>query len=318
MHAAAGSTDRGARRRTRGLVMGAGLLAAALGAGVTGAVASAATGHVVRHDGEHGGISGTVTTAPSALGASGSFTISRDGTSVTVDYTVGATGATTFFERGVTAPTAANVLVGDRVVVSGPVTTSSGTTSVAATSIWIIAPEGRELEGLVGTVNTSGGSFTLERGSQQFTVDVSTTTTYRERGVTNASFANIQSGDRVHVRGSFATGTNNTVVFNAAAVAIEPVPLVSFVGTVGTITTTSGTTSFTLVTGEHEPVTVEMAATVSPFDAPSVTPPTTTVATGDTVVVVGSRGDGALVPHHHGEVISAADVVILAVAPTTP
>jgi len=159
----------------------------------------------------------------------GSFTIStwKSATTDTVDVTA----STSFVEPGVAGATFANVCVGDYVGAAGNV--SNGT--VAATKVFIapvVTPP--KLQGAFGTVTSVNGStkagdcgvadmsgtFGLStwKNAISDTVNVSPSTTFTERGVTGATFANVCVGDLV---GAVGNVTNGTVT--ATKVFIAPV-----------------------------------------------------------------------------------------------
>ncbi|HEX3462089.1 MAG TPA: hypothetical protein VHT49_14380, partial [Acidimicrobiales bacterium] len=142
---------------------------------------------------------------PSAVGTvatvgANSFTLkAKDGTTVTVDVT----SSTTYRDRDVTSPTLADVTVGEMVAAFGTKTAST----VAATSVDIGAPDGPGGHGgpggsppaAVGTVATVGtNSFTLKtKDGTTVTVDVTSSTTYRDRDVTSPTLANVTVGEMV-------------------------------------------------------------------------------------------------------------------------
>ena len=153
---------------------------------------------------------GTVTT----VGTS-SFTIkTKDGSTVTVDVS----GSTTYRDRGVSSPTLANVTVGETVAAFGTETSNT----VTATSVAIGAPGGPGDHGgsppaAVGTVTTVGtSSFTIKtKDGSTVTVDVSGSTTYRDRGVSSPTLANVTVGETV---AAFGTETSNTVTATSVAI----------------------------------------------------------------------------------------------------
>ncbi len=132
-------------------------------------------------------------------GSAGAFVVTgpRD-TSTTVDVTT----TTAFVEQGVNAPTFADVCVGDRTGSFG--TVSSGT--FTATVVFVASPpppkprfisgavasvNGTETAGTCGTAGTNG-AFVLDAfHGTTVTVDVSTTTTFSEPGVSAPTFADV-------------------------------------------------------------------------------------------------------------------------------
>jgi hypothetical protein len=138
------------------------------------------------------------------------FTVKgHDGTIVTVDVT----SSTTYKDQGVTSPSFANVTTGEMVSVEG--TTTSGV--VTATSVFIgfgfgsfgpgTPPAAAGTVESVGT-NSSGINFFTVKGHDGtiVTVDVTSSTTYKDQGVTSPSFANVTTGEMVSVEGTTTSG----------------------------------------------------------------------------------------------------------------
>jgi endonuclease YncB( thermonuclease family) len=165
---------------------------------------------------------------PAAVGTvasvgAGTFTLTtQDNTTVTVN--VGTT--TTYRDAGVTAPTLANVTVGEHVAVFGTDTANV----VTGTSVAIGDPPGGGPGGhgpggsppaAVGTVASVGtGTFTLTtQDNTTVTVNVGTTTTYRDAGVTTPTLANVTVGEHVAV---FGTDTANVVTATGVAIGDPP------------------------------------------------------------------------------------------------
>ena len=173
-------------------------------------------------------------TPPAAVGTvksvgDGTFTItSQDGTAVTVNVS----STTTYRDMGVTSASIANITVGEHVAVFGSDTSST----VTATSVAIGIPpaggkggpvgapggKGGTPPAAVGTVKSVGdGTFTITaQDGTAVTVNVSSTTTYRDSGVTSASIANITVGEHVAV---FGSDTSNTVTATSVAIGNPPV-----------------------------------------------------------------------------------------------
>jgi preprotein translocase subunit YajC len=158
----------------------------------------------------------------------GTFTItSQDGTTVTVD--VGS--STTYQDPGVTSPTIANVTVGEHVAVFGTDTSNT----VTATSVAIGNPPNGGMGGkggpqggpsgsppaAMGTVESVGdGTFTITSpDGTTVTVDVGSSTTYRDPGVTSPGIANVTVGEHVAV---FGTDTSTTVTATSVAIGNPP------------------------------------------------------------------------------------------------
>jgi uncharacterized protein (UPF0261 family) len=74
---------------------------------------------------------------------------------------------------------------------------------------------------VVGTVKSVGdGTFTItSQGGTTVTVDVGSSTTYRDPGVTSPTIANVTVGEHVAV---FGTDTSNTVTATSVAIGTPP------------------------------------------------------------------------------------------------
>jgi preprotein translocase subunit YajC len=229
------------RRGVRVTTAAAVALGLALGGG---AVAGAATGSSTSttnppgHSGFPGGHAGFGGTPPAAFGTvktvgSGSFTVaSHDGTTVTVDVS----SSTTYTDPSVTSPTFSTIKVGDHVAVFGTDTSDT----VTATKVAIGGPDGPGGPGgpdgpggpgrmggpggfsgtppaAFGTVKSVGsGSFTLaSHDGTTVTVDVSSSTTYREPGKASATLADVTVGAQVAV---FGTDVSDTVTATSVGI----------------------------------------------------------------------------------------------------
>ena len=178
--------------------------------------------------GGHDGFGGTPPAAFGTVASVGTntFTLTgHDGTTVTVDVS---TTTTTYVDPAVTSPSLADVKVGAHVAVFG---TDSANT-VTATKVAIGGPGGMGGPGghdgfggtppaAVGTVASVGtNSFTLTtRSGTTVTVDVSSTTTYRDVGVTSASIADVKVGNKVAV---FGTESGSTVTATSVGIGTLP------------------------------------------------------------------------------------------------
>ena len=134
------------------------------------------------------------------------FTVKgHDGTTVTVDVT----SSTTYKDQGVTSPSFANVTTGEMVSVEG--TTASGI--VTATSVFIgfglaaYSDLGRPPLRRARLSRSRLGRaarpdiFTVKgHDGTTVTVDVTSSTTYKDPGVTSPSFANVTTGEMVRSR----------------------------------------------------------------------------------------------------------------------
>ena len=166
---------------------------------------------------------------PAAMGTvasvgDGTFTLTTaDKTTVTVNVS----STTTYRDPSVTSPTIANVTVGEHVAVFGTDTSNV----VTATSVAIGDPPaggkggpggpGGSPPAAMGTVASVGdGTFTLTTADKTtVTVNVSSTTTYRDPSVTSPTIANVTVGEHVAV---FGTDTSNVVTATSVAIGDPP------------------------------------------------------------------------------------------------
>ena len=239
-------------RRMAKSLTGVALAVALLSGGAASATTlRASVGHSTgdRHHGRHhpvvpAGVFGTVasvngSTTPGACGVAdttGTFTLTAfHGTTDTVDVSP----TSTFWEHGITAPTFANVCVGEKV---GAVGTISSAT-VTATGVFIAPPpipkppipkpqgvfgtvasvNGSSTPGACGVADTTG-TFTLTafHGTTD-TVDVSTTSMFWEHGVTAPTFAHVCVGEKVGAVGTISSATvTATAVFVVAGTTSPP------------------------------------------------------------------------------------------------
>ena len=181
-------------------------------------------------------------------------------------------------DDSVTDPSFANVCVGGTVAVKGSV----DDTTVTASKIVVIPPRVRKgAFGQVASVNgvsdpntcgtaATAGSFTLTgRDNQTFTVNVDTTTTYKDKdeSVTDPSFANVCVGDFAAAKGT----VDNQIVAATDVFIVPPKqddsgdqPVHEMRGVFGTVASVNGvsdpntcgtagaTGSFTLTTWKHD------------------------------------------------------------------
>ena len=175
---------------------------------------------------------------PAAVGTvksvgDGTFTITaQDGTTVTVNVS----STTKYLDAGVTSATIANVTVGEHVAVFG--TDTSNTVTATSVGIGDFPAGGRGGPGgnggpggkggpggsppaAVGTVKSVGtDTFTLTTTSGTVvTVEVGSTTTYHDPGVTSPTLADVKVGDHVAV---FGTDTSNTVTATSVGIGDFP------------------------------------------------------------------------------------------------
>src|SRR6185312_4841731 len=122
-----------------------------------------------------------------------SFTVTRGGgKSITVDVS----SSTTFSEHGGSSVSCGNLAVGDRVNVGGTLSSTEGV--VNGNHVSILPFPHVDFTGTITAIGTN--SFTVARGAaNSVTVDVSSSTTYSEHGITGVSFANLAVGERVAI-----------------------------------------------------------------------------------------------------------------------
>ena len=269
-----------------GLVIG-------LSAALTG-VAAGSVRPLHHHPGLGGrpAAAGTVTAPPA--GASFSIT-THSGTSLTVEVT----GSTTYAERGVTSPTLADVTLGELVAVFG---TLSGTTVTASeVVIWVAKTSGfRPAAAGTVTVPPAGASFSITTHSgTSLTVEVTTSTTYAERGVTSPTLADVTQGELVAVFGTLS----GTTVTASEVVIVPPRPNHGF-ATAGTVqaTPTSTSTDFTVMTWNGTTMTVDVTAATTYAEFGVSAPSLANVTQGEFVGVFGTTS---------GTTVAATEVVIV-------
>ena len=200
-------------------------------------VASATTVH--EHSPQN--LSGTVTAVNGAhgtgvcgSGSTGSFAVRTANGSFTVNVV-----PTTVFEEHHARASFAAVCVGDKVHASGPLATNN---AVTASQVTVIPPPPADIAGTVSAVNgasaagTCGvrgasGSFTVPSGKTSFTVAVTSSTAFKERGQRAPSFGDVCVGDKVRASGPIAA--NNAVT--ASQVTVIPPPPAHIAGTVSAV-----------------------------------------------------------------------------------
>ncbi|HMD45200.1 MAG TPA: DUF5666 domain-containing protein [Acidimicrobiales bacterium] len=298
-----GEPSPGPRRRRALIVAGAGTLAAALAVGAVG-IAAAANGS--------GSGPSTGWTPPAALGTvtsvgSNTFSMkSLGGSTVTVDVS----SSTSYKEPGTTNPTFADVKVGEHVAVFGA--ESSGTvqaTTVAVGGDWRLGPRSlrhrRAVVGTVASVGTDAFTVTPLAGGSPVTVDVSSTTKYREPGKTSASFADVTVGEHVAVAGTHTSGA-----VTAKAVGILPAgsswrpPASSFgpgqghhSGTpvaFGTVASVGAGTFTVKPLWTSSPVTVDVSSSTTYREPGKTSASFADVTVGEYVAAFGSNSSGAV------------------------
>ncbi|MGA3184011.1 MAG: hypothetical protein ABSE52_05365 [Candidatus Dormibacteria bacterium] len=268
------------RRAGRG-VLGVGLALALMTAGAVGVGAVSRSG-VEPGSGSAGSpwyspnpapaVSGTV----ASLATSPSETVTLT-TKKGVTWTVDVSGSTTYTDSSVTSPTFANVAVGDEVVVYG---TTTATDTVSATNVTIIVKPA--VVGTVATVTPGSDTFTVAAcKGQTWTITVTGSTAYTERGVTSPTFSDVAISDEVVVYGT-STGTD---AVTAGSVVIIQRPIVA--GTVASVTT-SPSDSFTVMAKKGQTWTVTVTGSTTYTERNVTSPGFANVGVGDNVVVYGT------------------------------
>ncbi|HEY5025539.1 MAG TPA: hypothetical protein VII76_11235 [Acidimicrobiales bacterium] len=214
-------------------------------AALGGGVASATTVHV-QSDHQITGTVGSVDDSSvagtcGAAGEAGDFSLNQKGGPSTVDVEV---PSTTFKEKGVGAPSFANVCVGSQVRALGAASTSDVVTAseVVVTparaqqaSGTVAAVDGASTAGACGTTGTAG-DFVLTTPRADDIVDVAVpSTTFKDRGVSTPSFADVCVGAHARVVGTISADGSDAA---AVVVVVPPRPRVS-----GIVTAVNGTSS---------------------------------------------------------------------------
>ena len=301
--------------------VGAALVSTVAVAALWGSAAAATTAHVQSHH----RLSGTVTSvngtsAPGTCGSAGvagNFAMASKSTRDTVD--VGST-STTFAEKGVGAPSFADVCTGDTVHATG---TISANGIVTAIEVSVVPPSPQNVSGAVTSVNgtsapgTCGvagaaGNFAVASKSTRYTVDVgSTSTTFAERGVEAPSFADVCTGDTAH-----ATGTISADVVTATEVLVVLPPPQNVSGTVTSVNDMSapgtcgvaGAAGNFAVASKTTRQTVDVGSTSTTFAERGVEAPSfADVCTGDAVRAVGTAVGTAVA----GDALTASRVRVI-------
>ncbi len=264
-------------------------------------------------------VSGTVASVNGATaagtcgtaGGAGDFTVTAHSTTDTVD--VGS--STTFQEHGVAAPSFADVCVGDKVRVAGPISSSH---IVTATKVIVIPPRPERVSGTAASVNgttaagacgTAGGAgdFTVTAHSATDMVDVGSATTFQDHGVASPSFADVCVGDKVRATVTMAgndivTATKVTVVPPRPQRVSGTVASVNGTTTAGACGTAGGAGGFTL-TSPSTTDTVEVGSATTFRDHGVASPSFADVCVGDKV-----RAAGTISPSH---IVTATKVTVV-------
>lgn len=207
-----------------------------------------------------------------SVNASG-FAMLRDHQSFIVDVS----NQTSFHEPGNPNATFSDVVVGQHVGVFGSATAIAGT--VDATRVDIGSFPLANFSGRVAS--TGAASFVVQHGAATITVEVAGQTTYREKGVSNATFADVRVGDVVHV---FATKSITPGTVDALHVVIGLFPYVERNGSVIAI----APSSFTVLAGRQMyTIDVDSQTVFNELEMSGVT--FSDLADGDVVNVLGAR-----------------------------
>jgi hypothetical protein len=249
-------------------------------------------------------IAGTVATvngtgAASACGVrgtSGSFTVP----SGQANFTVSVTPATVFQERGQHEPSFADVCVGDKVRVAGPISPAG---VVAASQVTVIPTPPEHVAGTVTTVDGSSsvgacgvrgtsGSFTVPSHGALFTVDVTTSTTFKERGVGSASFSDVCVGAKVRAVGPISPESNTVAALGVVVIPPRPQHVTGIVSLVGG-STAAGSCGMARTSGQFsvpwhgQVLTVDVSASTPFAERGVLTPTFADVCVGAKVRVAG-------------------------------
>ena len=249
--------------------------------------------------------------AAGTVGAVGTNTFTvrgHNGSTTTVDVT----SSTTYKDYGVSRPTFANVKAGEFVAVAG--SSSSGT--VHASSVMIGGPKGHRGSGgyggpggfggdrpaAAGTVGVVGTNTFTVRGhnGSTTTVDVNSSTTYKDPGVTSPSLSDVKAGEIVAVAGSSSSGTVHATSvmiggpggpggfggFHRFGGGTPP----AAAGTVGNVRTNT----FTVKGHNGTTTTVDVNSSTTYKDDGVTHPTLSNLKAGDFVVVTGSSSSGTV------------------------
>jgi hypothetical protein len=277
--------------------------------GGSAVAAGAATGGITPRQPD--GIRGVVVSVDSNTTSGICMTSDTDTFTLTVaegraTTTVDVTPTTTYTDSAVTAPTFANVCVGNDVRALGAF--SSGT--LTATSVEIVPPPQANVQGIVASVGGSSAadlcvtsdteSFTMV-GSWSLsitTVDLSATTTYSDAAVASPSYTDICVASYVKALGALSSGT-----LAATSVAVLPPPPVQAQGIVASVggssaadtCLSSDTGTFTLVGGNPLAITnVDVTSTTTYKDHAVTTPSYSDVCVGSRLDATGALSSGML------------------------
>ena len=139
----------------------------------------------------------------------------------------------------------------------------------------------------VPTTTTSGTSFPLMRGGHiQAKIDLTSTTTFKQMGVTAPTSANVMPGEQVIAGGSWVAAT---LTLTAKTLRIIPVQSVSYPCAVKTppVTDSHGNVSFTVKCGGKRIYTVDVTSTTKYSENHVKNPSVSNVKVGEHVVIIG-------------------------------
>jgi hypothetical protein len=289
------------------------LTVAALAA--TGGIAGAARGSAPSATGSVTAVNGDTTPGVcGTAGGTGDFTLTSTGTAAVV-HTVDVTAATSFVQKGVAAPTFANVCVGDNATAIGVQTGFV----VAATGVSIKVPKSTHAFGTVtdiggvstaGTCGTAGadGTFTLSTlvaGSQVVTsVFVTGETDFHQSQVGSSNFGNFCVNDYAKVKG-IVVGSTILATRVDFKIPKPPTPVhvkgtVSSVngdpalGTCG-VSSTAGSFVITWNDQSHTVINTTVVVTATtPFSGKSGVTSFADVCVGSKSAAIGNNSSGAL------------------------
>jgi len=241
--------------------------------------------------------------------SSGDFTVVTGRRALAI-ITVEVTTSTTFTDSADTAPSFADICVASHVKALG--TFSSGTLS--ASSVSVLAPRPRHLNGIVTSVNgvstadtcgaaTTAGSFRLVPANHArliLTVGVTTSTAFTDSADTAPSFADICVGSHLNAVATVSPGA--LTASSVTVVAPRPrhiqgiVTSVNDVSTAGTCGTSSGPGSFTVVTRAHGQgiVSVEVTSSTTFADSADSAPSFADICVASHLKALGTLLSGTL------------------------
>jgi len=210
------------------------------------------------------------------LGGSGTFSILNRNA---MQKTINVSTDTAYFSKVISSPTFANVCVDEMVGSTG--TRANGVITATDVMIWSTVPSDFSSFGMVISVNGStattacgvagaSGTFTvMHRNAKTTVVNVSPTTTYIMKGLTNPTFADICVNEMVGSHGSVASdgsiSADSVRIFSRPG--FPPVSVYGLVlsvngsGATGACGTSGGTGSFVVMARNASRTTVDVTTT---------------------------------------------------------